>query len=88
MSDLPVVQRRNLIRGSDSLIQINDIITERLNKYECFDLDIDRSRLKAVYRVVKARDLEWFDPELEIDDCVTMVIGVKGSDFDKHEDDR
>jgi hypothetical protein len=73
------------IRAADSLNTINDVITDKLKKWDCFDLDVEKSMLSAVKRVAKARDLEWRDPEFEVDNVITIVVGHKGADFEDHE---
>ena len=87
------------IRAADSLNTINDVITDKLKKWDCFDLDVEESTLPAVKRVFKARNLEWRhlgypdkdDPEAEpciYGGIVTIVVGYKGADFEGHERER
>jgi hypothetical protein len=87
MSKLPVTVPDH-ITPEDSLSRISDVITNNLKKWDCFDISLHTDRLEAVKRVVKARDLEWRDAELEYQDEVVIVVGVKGADFKKHEEDR
>ena len=82
---MDLVKTEPRIRVSDSLNTISDIITTKLKRWDCFDLDVPKSRLEATKRVIRARDLEWVDPELEVDDVITLVVGVKGADFEEHE---
>ena len=88
MNDL--VKRPTMVRPTDSLSEISDIITERLGKWETFDLDVCEEQLSAVERVIKARDLEWRhmdgdDEPFVYDGVATIVVGVLGSDFEDHE---
>jgi hypothetical protein len=87
MSRLPVTVS-DYITPEDSLSRINDVITANLKKWDCFDIGLHKDRLEAVKRIIKARDLEWRDAELEYQDEVVLVVGVKGSDFKQHEEDR
>jgi hypothetical protein len=89
-----IVRKPSGIKVSDSLSKINDIISDRIKKWDCFDLDAPLERLDAVKRVIVARDLEWRNMEYPEkgtgedfvhDGIVTLVVGVKGADFEDHE---
>ena len=83
-----LVKRPTRIEVEDSLSKISDIITGKLAQWDCFDVELPVIRLEAVKRVIKARDLEWADPDLAYDDIIVIVVGVKGADFKDHEERR
>jgi len=87
MSKLPV-RGLDFITPEDSLDRINAVITTKLREWDCFDIGLHKDRLGAVKRVIKARDLEWRDPELAYQDEIVITVGVKGADFKKHDEDR
>ena len=95
MKDLIKLPRR--ICAADSLHKINDILTDKIRQWDVFDLDVEESMIDSVKRVIKARDLEWRNMEFpQLDDSetfiydgvATLVVGAKGADFEKHEEDR
>jgi len=80
-----LVKTEPIIRASDSLSKISEMITDKLKRWDVFDLNV---RLSAVKRILTARDLEYNHPEFEADGVVVIVVGKKGADFDEHERNR
>ena len=70
---------------TDELRGIDAEITRLLEKWDVFDVDVRRPRIKGFKKLVAARRLEWFDPELEYDDIVTFSVGKIGTDFVENE---
>ena len=92
-----IVKQPRRIHAADSLNTINDIITDKVKQWDVFDLDVEHSMLSPVKRVIKARDLEWRHMEFPqlgdgetfiYDGIATLVVGVKGANFEEHEDNR
>jgi len=80
-----ITYHHSIPQPPDSLEELNNVLTDKLKKWDCFDFDVPRHRLEAMKRAIEGRDLEWFDPDLEIDDVITIVVGTKGADFEDHE---
>jgi len=80
-----IVKTPTIPRPSDSLEELNNLITEKCDKWDTFDFNVTKKRLNAIKKIVINRELEWSDPDLQIDDVVTIVIGKQGADFEDHE---
>jgi len=92
MDNLPI-KTPSLPQPTDSLSELSDLLTEKLRKHDCFDFDVTLRRLNALKKIIKARGLEWVhangqDEPFEFEGVVTIVIGVQGADFEKHERER
>ena len=73
-----------------SLNELSDEITEKLKKFDVFDIDVPTVRIKAFLKILKARDFEWMPTDFVYDNKETIVVGKKGADFsfDLHEEER
>lgn len=83
-----LVETEPAITAEDSLTKINDVITDKLKKFDVFDLNVYKGRSSAVKRVIKARGLEWRNSEFMIGSVIVLVVGVQGADFAEHERNR
>lgn len=89
-----------IMSPADELKGLNDEVTEKLEKWDIFDIDVRLPRLKRFFQVIEARNLVHHDPDIEFDDTAlegmgnlsitkrTIVVGKLGSDFKQHEKDR
>jgi len=72
----------------DILNELNDKITEKLKKFDVFDIEVPIIRLKMFLKIVETRHLDWRDIDIEYDDKKVIVVGKKGVNFGQHEKER
>lgn len=77
-----------IMSPTEELRKLNDEVSSCLKKHNTFDIDVRNPRLSEFIKLVKERNLVWNDPELKRGNKTTIVVGVQGSDFEKHERDR
>lgn len=72
----------------DILRELNDEITEKLVKFDIFDIEVPIIRMEQFIQIVKERNLDWRPTDFIVDGKETVVVGKKGAAFDKFEEDR
>jgi len=89
-SDSPLEKTNNVIIRSpvDVLRDLNNEITEKLERFDVFDIEVPELNIKQFLRVLKERNLDWRPTDFIHDNKETIVVGKKGVDFGQHEKER
>lgn len=72
----------------DILRELNDEITEKLIKFDVFDIEVPIIRMEQFIQIVKERNLDWRPGDIAADGKEVIVVGRRGVDFGQHEEDR
>ena len=74
--------------SADILRDLNDEITEKLRKFDVFDINVPEISIKQFLQIIKKRNLDWRPTDFIHGNKETLVVGKKGVDFGQHEEER